>query len=115
MTAMSALRRLDQSSFHHVLAATPGAGLVLFTAPACGACRRVKGLLAQPLFGDLALFEVDAGEEMGLTREFEVFHLPALFLYRDGRYHRPVHAEAAATALRDAVDAALGAPAEEAP
>jgi thioredoxin-like negative regulator of GroEL len=112
---MSALRRLDQFTFHHALADTSGPSLVLFTAPACGACRRVKGILAQLPFRDLTLFEVDAGLDMALTREFEVFHLPALFLFRDGRYHRPVHAEAAATALRAAVDAALAAPAEEAP
>jgi thioredoxin 1 len=113
----SVLARLDQFTFHHTLAATPGGALVIFTGPACGACRRLKGILNEHVgeFADLHLFEVDAGEDMALTREFEVFHLPALFLFRDGHFHCELHSEAQPHLLRRAIDAAFAAPPQEQP
>ena len=102
---------------HHRLAATQGISLVLFTGPACGACKRLKQVLHErhDMFTDVNLFEVDAERDMALTREFGVFHLPAMFLFRDGDYHCELHSEAAAERLRVAIDAALVRPAEEAP
>lgn len=114
---MNRLHSLDQFQFHHRLAELPGASLVVFTGPACGACRQLKRVLeGEPqLFADLHLFEVDAQREMALTREFGVFHLPAMFLYRDGEFHCELHSEAAAPKLRRAIDAALAAAPQEAP
>ena len=108
---------LEQFDFHHVLERTPGASLVIFTGPACGACKRLKAVLAaEPeLFADLHLFEVDAQRDMALTREFGVFHLPAMFLYRDGEFHCELHSEALPVRLRQAINDALAAPAQEAP
>lgn len=113
---MSLLKPLA-GDFHHRLAETPGVSLVLFTGPACGACKRLKQILAEQsaLFADIHLFEVDAGRDMALTREFGVFHLPAMFLFRDGDYHCALHSEAQPQHLRVAIDAALARPAEEAP
>lgn len=113
---MSVLKPLS-GDFHHRLAVTPGVSLVLFTGPACGACKRLKQVLAEQreLFADVHLFEVDAERDMALTREFGVFHLPAMFLFRDGDYHCELHSEAQAGRLRAAIDAALAGPAEEAP
>jgi len=113
----SVLARLDQFTFHHRLASTAGDALVIFTGPACGACRRLKRVLEEHAeqFTDLRLFEVDAGEDMALTREFEVFHLPAMFLFRDGHFHCELHSEAQPQQLRRAIDAAFAAPAQEQP
>jgi len=113
----SVLARLDQFSFHHTLASTAGDVLVIFTGPACGACRRLKRVLEEyaQQFADLTLFEVDAGEDMALTREFEVFHLPSMFLFRDGQFHCELHSEAQPQRLRRAIDAAFAAPAQEQP
>jgi len=111
------VQTLDQFNFHHILAEIPGTALVVFTGPDCGACRRVKALLS-----DLAatgepwsLFEVDAARDPGLAREFEVFHLPSLFLYQDGHFHAPLHAEPLPGPLRTAVARTLARPALEAP
>lgn len=114
---MSRLQSLDQFDFHHRLEQLPGVSLVLFTGPACGACKRLKRVLeGEPLlFAELRLFEVDAQRDMALTREFGVFHLPAMFLYRDGAFHCELHSEATAHHLRHAIDAALAAPPQEAP
>jgi thioredoxin-like negative regulator of GroEL len=109
--------RLTQFDFHHTLAETAGVSLVYFSAPGCGACRQLKQILeSHPQeFALLNLFEVDAQQDMALTREFEVFHLPALFLFKDGHYHAPIHSEPLVPSLLAAVEAALAAAPQEAP
>jgi len=112
-----AIASLTQFDFHHVLAETMGLSLVYFTAPGCGACRQLKHLFEkhQAEFSSLRLFEVDAQQEMALTREFEVFHLPSLFLFRDGHYHSPIHAEPRVQSLLEAINVAAAAEPQEAP
>lgn len=111
------MRQLDQFNFHQCITDTPGLALVIFTAAGCSACRHWKQLLSQPVQGlcQVTLFEVDAGQDQALAREFEVFHLPALFLFQDGEYHCALYSEAHPLALRRALDRALSLPAEEAP
>jgi thioredoxin-like negative regulator of GroEL len=108
---------LDEFGFHQRLAQGRGTALVIFTSQGCSSCRAWKTLLAQhrQLHADLELFEVDAGHAQALAREFNVFHLPALFLYRDGHYHGALHCEARTGALTLAIQSALAAPAQDAP
>lgn len=110
-------RSLTQFDFHHTLAETGGLSLVYFTAPACGACKQLKRLfLHNPeVFARLNLFEVDAQREMALCNEFEVFHLPAMFLFNNGEFHAEVLAEPLPHAILAAVETLLAAPAQEAP
>ncbi len=76
--------------------------LVLFTAPHCGACRAWKRLLPQALGGIAdALFEVDVGEATGVARYYDIFHLPTLYLYRDGRFHAELQCAATTAAIRE--------------
>ncbi len=112
-----AVSSLDQFNFHHILAETAGVSLVIFTSPACGSCKQLRQLFARhpDAFSQLKLFEVDAEREMALTHEFGVFHLPAMFLYRDGEFHAEIQAEALPQAIVAAVESALAAPAAEAP
>ena len=112
---MSTLRLLDQFNFHHTLESAPGVSLVVFTGPDCGACKTLKQVLGDSRFAELNLFEVNAEDEMGLTDEYNVFHLPAMFLFTDGRFHCELQAEVEPSRLRAAIDAALGGPAGEAP
>lgn len=108
--------RLGEGAFHRHLAATHGVAVVLFTAPSCGSCRVWKRLLPLALDGIAdALYEVDVSEATGVAREYGLFHLPTLFLYRDGRFHAELHCEARATAVRAATLALLAAPAQEEP
>lgn len=109
--------RLTDFDFYTVLDETAGPALAFFTGPACGSCRALKALLHEhrERFADLTLFEVNAEEEMGLTRQFDVFHLPALFLFNDGTYQAEIQAEMSPDALRHAINAALSAPPQEAP
>lgn len=111
------VQALSQFDFHHVLAATPGTSLVMFGADTCGSCRHLERVLSE--LADRApalhLFEVDAQRDTALVREFEVFHLPSLFLFQDGHFHCELHSPAEAGALQKHIAQALAAPPQEAP
>lgn len=109
--------RLTQFDFHHTLAETGGVSLVYFTSPGCGACRHLRQMLDShaDTFSHINLFEVDAQQDMALTREFEVFHLPSLYLFKDGQFHAQIHSEPLPQSLIAAVEMALAAEPQEAP
>lgn len=111
------LTRLNDTDFYRTLSATQGAVLVFFSSAACNSCRYWRTLLTElpARYHGIRVFEVDAGESMGLTQEYEVFHLPALFLFQDGHYHAPLQCEASLVALTGALDVLLAQPAVEAP
>lgn len=113
----SAFEPLRDGDFHQRLAATRDRALILFSAPACGACRGVAARLPEAAAGaDIGhLFIVDVESSTGLAREFEVFHLPTLLLFNNGEFHAEISCEISATALRTAIEAALAQPACDAP
>ncbi len=117
MPRMKTIASLNDLNFHHTLATLEGVALVVFTAPHCGACRHLKQALKllQQQQPELSLFEVDAVHNGGLVNELEVFHLPALFLYVNGRFHRQLHCEPFAHRIQQALELALRLPAEEEP
>jgi thioredoxin 1 len=114
--ALPAFLRLAEGDFHRSLAAVSGIAAVLFSAPHCGACRAWKRLLPEALSG-LAdrLFEVDVSEATGVARYFGIFHLPTVYLYRDGQFHAELQCEARAQVIRLAVQGLLAAPPQDEP
>jgi len=89
---------------------------VLFSAPHCGSCRTWKRLLPEALSGSTqALFEVDVSEATGVARYFDIFHLPTVYLYRDGQFHAELQCEARLDAIRQAVQSLLAAPPQDEP
>ena len=106
---------LDESTYYRQLAQTQGMALVLFTSPACGTCRVVERHLPASAPPDTQLFKVDVQVASAMARAFEVFHLPTLFLYVDGRYHARLNCEVTPAKLRTAIEHALQQPAEEEP
>ena len=82
--------------------------LVVLGTASCGACRRARQLLGALCIDavggpPLALVHVDATHAMGIVEDWEVFHLPALMLLRDGeawaRVNAPLDARALAAAI----------------
>lgn len=106
---------LDESSYHPRLAQTSGIALVLFGSPACGTCRVIEGRLPEAAPVGTLLFKVDVQRATALAREFEIFHLPALFLYSHGHFHARLDCEVSASALGAALARALAQPAQEEP
>ena len=111
------IQRLNDHEFYSTLAETIGPSIVFFTKPGCSSCRLWERLLAELLHqrDNLRVYQVDAEQNMALSHEYELFHLPALFLFVDGEFHCELQSEARLTQLQIALEAALAAPAEEAP
>ncbi len=106
---------LDEFNLHQRLAQSAGVSLVLFTSPTCGTCRHVEQRLPQAVPPGTRLYRVDVQQAQALARAYDVFHLPALFLFRDGRYHARLDCELTPTALQATIERALAAPAQEEP
>ena len=111
------IRSLNDHEFYASLAETPGPSIVFFTKPGCSSCRLWRRLLGELLQqrDDINVYQVDAEQNMALSHEYELFHLPALFLFVDGEFHREIQTEARLAHLQAALDTALDSPPEEAP
>ena len=111
------LQVLNDTDFYRVIQATQGVSLVFFTSEGCNSCRHWKILLSQLAAKrpTLHIFEVDAQQSMGLTQEYEVFHLPALFVFVNGQFHAPLQCEASLDTIDRTLDSILSAPAQDAP
>ena len=108
---------LDDYDFYHILEQTLGASIVFFTKHGCSSCRSWLQLLHDYCRSghNVKIYTVDAEENMALANEYELFHLPALFLFVDGRYHRELQCEARLPDLIKAIEMALELPAQDAP
>jgi thioredoxin-like negative regulator of GroEL len=110
------LPELSEFDFHPRLAASPGVAVVMFSGPDCGACKRLEKHLPAWLEGRARHFyKIDVQRSTALAHAYEVFHLPSLFVFVDGRYHAPLQAEAAPEPMRAALQGLLAQPAHEEP
>lgn len=107
---------LSEFDFHARLAVTDGISIVMFSGPGCGACKHLEKHLPAWLAG-LAdhYYKIDVQRSTALAHAYEVFHLPALFIFIDGQYHGPLHAEASPASLIGALRKLLSEPAHEEP
>ena len=112
----SPFESLSEGDYHARLARTPGCAVVLFSSPHCGACRAWKRLLPEALASITTHFyEVDVVSATGMARYFGVFHLPTIYLYRDGHFHAELQVEARVEAIRAAARNLFAAAAQEEP
>lgn len=90
--------------------------MVLFSAPHCSACRAWKRLLPQTLAGVAdAFLEVDVSEATGVARYFGIFHLPTVYLYRDGHFHAELQCETQSEVIWQSARRLLNEPAQDEP
>lgn len=107
---------LDEFGFDQTLAATPGVALVMFGQPGCGACRGWLAQLPQWLAASgVSLFYVDVACAQALAYRFELFHLPAFVLYRQGLFHRRFASAFSGAAVLASLADSLAALSEEEP
>ena len=50
-----------------------------------------------------------------MARYFGIFHLPTLYLYRDGQFHAELQCEMRRDSIRHAAQSLLAAPAQDEP
>jgi thioredoxin 1 len=111
------IKHLDEFNFYNTLANTQGISLIFFTGIHCGSCHHLRQILEhyEQVFGNITIYEIDAGVSAGLTKSYEVFHLPTMFLFRDGNFHCQLHAEPLPEKIHQAIEEALLKPAGEEP
>ena len=111
---MTELELTDLDADRYLLDA-PGISLLIFTSIGCASCRWVKRELPKLPLHIQRLAWVDAADNGGLVRRYEVFQLPALFVVRDGQFYGALQSRLQPAALIQALDTALSRPAEDLP
>ncbi|WP_092300105.1 thioredoxin [Pseudomonas sp. NFIX28] len=69
------------------LLAMSGVSLVIFTSAGCASCRWARQQLPGFDLPIERLCWIDAGNNGGAVERYQVFHLPALFVVRDGEFY----------------------------
>ena len=116
---------IDEFNFHQTIDESSGLVLVFFTGPHCASCHHLRDLFTDNIqilkkrFSETSLqfnvFEIKADKANALVNEFNVFHLPSLFLYQNGQYHCELQTQAHPQKIIEAIQLALLKPAEEEP
>lgn len=113
---MARFERVAEGTYHARLAASSEVSVVLFSAPQCGACRVWKKMLPAALSDQArAFYEVDVSEATGIAHYFGIFHLPTVYLYRDGHFHAELQCEARLKNILETALQLLSGPAQEEP
>lgn len=111
---MTELELTDFDADRHLLD-LPGTSLLIFTSVGCASCRWARRELSKLHLPIQRLAWIDAANNGGLVARYEVFHLPALFVVRDGQFYGGLQTRLQAAELTQALDTALSRPAEELP
>lgn len=97
------------------LLAMSGVSLVVFTSVGCSSCRWARQQLPELDLEVDQLCWIDAGNNGGVVERYQVFHLPALFVVRDGEFYGALQSRLARTELNAALGQALSRNPEELP
>lgn len=111
---IESLELTDFDSDHRLLE-LPGLSLLVFTSTGCASCRWARRHLPELHLSVARIAWVDAGENGGLVQRYGVFHLPALFLVRDGAFLGALSSRLNTAGLEQAIAAALCNEPEELP
>lgn len=83
---------LDDRTADRFLLDAKGTSMLVFHSKLCGTCTVARERLPDMQLATERLCWIDAGANRGLVERYEVFHLPALFLVRDGVFYGAVNA-----------------------
>ncbi|MBX6318239.1 thioredoxin family protein [Pigmentiphaga sp.] len=104
---------LDDGTADRFLLDAPGTSLLVFTSATCANCKMARARLPDMSLPVRRLCWIDAGRNQGLVERYEVFHLPSMFVVRNGVFYGAVQATLAEWDIRRQVSLALdGYPAE---
>ena len=111
------MNQLELSDFDidQQLLQLPGTTLLIFTSVGCASCRYARQKLPGLDLPLARLCWIDAEENGGAVARYEVFHLPALFVVRDGQFHGALRAPLTEPGIRQGLLQALGLEPDELP
>ncbi|AZD30945.1 Putative thioredoxin [Pseudomonas chlororaphis] len=97
------------------LLAMSGVSLVIFTSVGCASCRWARQQLPGFDLPIERLCWIDAGNNGGAVERYQVFHLPALFVVRDGEFYGALQSRLTPGELSERLVQALNRIPEELP
>ncbi len=104
---------LNDGNADRFLLDAKGISLVVFTSKTCGNCKLAREQLPMMELPVERVCWIDAGDSAGIAQRYEVFHLPSMYVVRDGVYYGAVAATLAAWDIQRQVGLALNSyPAE---
>lgn len=106
---------LTDFDIDHQLLELPGTSLLVFTSVGCSSCRYARQQLPVLKLAVERICWIDAEENGGAVARYEVFHLPALFVVRDGMFHGAVRSPLTQSSISQALKQALLHEADELP
>jgi thioredoxin 1 len=83
---------LNDGTADRFLLDASGISLLVFYSRTCATCSTARSALPRMNLPVQRLCWIDAGDNGGLTERYEVFHLPSIFMVRDGVFYGPVNA-----------------------
>lgn len=89
--------------------------MLIFTGAGCASCRVARRELPRMALNLDRLLWIDAGHSGGAVQRYEVFHLPSMFVIRDGEFHGQLQARLLASSINEGLALALARPPEELP
>lgn len=115
LTSIVAELELTDFDADQRLLAMSGVSLVVFTSVGCTSCRWAREQLPKFELPIDRLCWIDASNNGGVVQRYQVFHLPALFVVRDGEFYGGLHSRLSAAELTVGLHQALKRIAEELP
>jgi len=85
----------------------PGVSLLIFTSLGCSSCRWARQHLPGLTLPVDRLCWIDAEENGGAVQRYGVFHLPTMFVVRDGEFYGALRSKLSADDLVAGLDQAL--------
>ena len=89
------------------LLALPGTSLLVFTSIGCSSCRWARHHLPGLTLPIDRIAWIDAEENGGAVQRYGVFHLPTLFVIRDGEFYGALRSRLSRDAMVIDLDQAL--------
>ncbi len=111
------MNQLELSDFDidQQLLQLPGISLLIFTGAGCASCRYARQTLPTLQLEIDRLCWIDAQASGGAVTRYEVFHLPALFVVRDGQFHGALRTPLTRSGIERALAEALASQPDELP
>ncbi|WNW14229.1 thioredoxin [Pseudomonas sp. DTU_2021_1001937_2_SI_NGA_ILE_001] len=114
-TAVLEQLQLTDLDIDQQLLSLPGRSLLLFTGEGCSSCRWARQRLPSMNLPLERLCWIDAERNGGAVQRYEVFHLPALFVVRDGDFLGALRSPLDPASLCQALESAFAGEPDELP